>query len=173
MRNDFGAFLRFWILQGLTVFIVMLAPLSLWQSSSTSLNTTSLLGLGVFLLGLALETIADNQKSKFNKSNLTKSWIDVGVWRSSRHPNYLGEMMVWLGMYFFAFPSLVGKSALIAFGSPLYVILLLVFVSGIPIVEKAADKKWGNDKNYQKYKKEVPVLIPTPTSILRTKLYHA
>ena len=172
MRSSFWLFLRFWVLQGLTAFVVMLAALMLWQQNLTLLNPTSWLGLMVFVLGLVLEATADAQKAAFSQKNKSKKWIDVGVWRSSRHPNYLGEMMIWLGMYFFAYSSLKGASAALGLISPDFIIVLLCFASGIPILEKSSDKKWGEDKDYQRYKQEVPLLVPSPQSILRTMLYH-
>jgi steroid 5-alpha reductase family enzyme len=167
MRDDFGKFFRFWFFQGLTVFVVMATALALWNSANTKIDVLSYLGWIVFGLGLALEAIADFQKYRFSQHNTKKTWIDTGFWRISRHPNYLGEMMVWLGVYLFAFGSLSGLAKFAALASPLYIILILIFVSGIPLVETAADKRWGGNKDYEKYKKEVPVLVPSVSSLKR------
>ncbi len=168
MREHFFAFLRFWLLQGLSVFVVMLAASFAFKQAESTFAPLSYLGLGIFAAGLLIEATADAQKFRFSGNPANKDkWIDVGIWRKTRHPNYLGEMMVWTGVYLLVAPSLVGADSLWALLSPLYIICLLLFVSGIPLLEKAADKKWGSDKRYQTYKRQVPVLIPSFKSISR------
>lgn len=151
------------------MFVVLVASLLLWQESATSLTALSWLGLAIFITGLLLEATADYQKFLFKFSGKRKKheWIDEGVWRMSRHPNYLGEMMVWSGLYLFVLPSLSGTALYAGLISPLYIIALLLFVSGVPLLEKYADKKWGSQDAFKTYKKEVPLLIPTPRSIKR------
>ncbi|NDG30133.1 DUF1295 domain-containing protein, partial [bacterium] len=128
----------------------------------------SILGIVVFVKGLAIEATADMQKFIFNGKPKNKGkWIDEGIWRASRHPNYLGEMMVWIGMYLVVLPSLTGNQWAWALLSPIYIVTLLLFVSGVPLLEKSADKKWGTNPAYKKYKKEVPSVMPTPKSISR------
>lgn len=161
MRENFFKFLRFWLLQGVTVFVVLLGALEFMRVSSPQVTLLSWAGTLIFLTGLYMEAAADLQKWHFSQNPKNKGkWIESGIWAKSRHPNYMGEMMVWIGIYLFVLPSLVGQQWLIAFASPGYIILLLLFVSGIPMLEKSADAKWGNDKDYQAYKKRVPVLIP-------------
>jgi len=168
MREKFLPFLRFWLLQGATVFVVMLAALLGYTQKSPNINFISWVGVIVFLSGLLIEAIADAQKFRFNSNIKNKGqWIDVGIWRSSRHPNYLGEMMVWSGMYLLVVPSLNTTELLIALLSPMYIIGLLLYVSGIPLLEKSAQKKWGNQKEFNQYRDEVPVLIPSIHSIKR------
>jgi steroid 5-alpha reductase family enzyme len=161
MREHFFKFLRFWLLQGITVPIVLLAASLLMEESKSAVTTVSFIGIFVFAVGLVIEAVADAQKFIFsgNASNKDK-WIDTGIWRYSRHPNYLGEILVWTGVYVFCFPSLTSQSSLIAAISPLYIAVLLLFVSGIPLLEKSADKKWGGNKAYEAYKKRTPVLVP-------------
>ncbi len=161
MRNKPLVFLRFWLLQGATVYVVLLSSLLFMNTTHVSFGILSVLGLLVFFAGLVLESVADWQKWQFSLKKSNKgSWIDEGVWARSRHPNYLGEMLVWTGVYLYVAPSLTLGYALYALLSPAYIILLLLFVSGIPILEKAADARWGKDKSYQAYKRRVPVLIP-------------
>lgn len=168
MRDNFFKFLRFWVLQGVSVFVVLISSLIAWRAEETSLTNISWAGLALFIAGLLTEATADIEKFRFN-SNPTNAgkWIDMGLWRKSRHPNYLGEMSVWAGLFIFVLPSLDGWQALIALTSPLYIISLISFVSGIPLLEKSADERWGKDKDYQNYKKEVPVLIPSIKSLFR------
>jgi steroid 5-alpha reductase family enzyme len=168
MREDFLRFLKFWLLQGLSVWVIMLAALLGYTESSPRLTALSWVGLCVFGIGLFVESVADSQKRRFKDDPNNKGkWIDAGVWRMSRHPNYLGEMMVWVGLYLVVVPSLSFVPALVALLSPLYIITLLSFVSGIPLLEKSAQEKWGSQKEFQRYKSEVPVLIPTLRSLRR------
>jgi steroid 5-alpha reductase family enzyme len=168
MREKFFAFLQFWLLQGATVFVVMLAPLCVFQQKSVSVSAVAVIGAILFLLGVLLEATADAQKFRFNSDPSKKgSWIDEGIWRISRHPNYLGEMAVWTGMYIVATTVLSGISLFISALSPLFIYSLLLFVSGIPLLEKSATKRWGTDKKYIEYKLKVPVLIPSINSIKR------
>ncbi|HTB49177.1 MAG TPA: DUF1295 domain-containing protein [Verrucomicrobiae bacterium] len=167
MREDFWAFFRFWLYQGITVFAVLLASILLWERKTTVINGVAVAGMVLFAIGLLLESAADVQKYRFKQAGHSKTWIDSGVWRICRHPNYLGEILVWLGIYLFALPSLTTASKLLALISPLFIISILRFVSGIPLLEKSADQKWGTDKAYQAYKREVPLLLPTAASLRR------
>jgi steroid 5-alpha reductase family enzyme len=161
MRENPLKFIRFWLLQGVTVFLVLIGVLLFMEVKSPKVNLLSIFGVIVFLCGLAIEAIADLQKWQFSQNIKNKGkWIEIGLWGRSRHPNYLGEMLVWIGIYLYILPSLTGNDWLIALISPAYIIILLMFVSGIPLLEKSADKKWGNEKGYKEYKKRVPKLIP-------------
>lgn len=169
MRENFWLFLRFWLLQGLSVFVVMLAAVTGFGKQDTNLGYLVWSGAIIFAAGLVIEATADWQKYQFgnNPSNKNK-WIDQGIWRISRHPNYLGEMMVWIGVYLVVTPSLTSiPEVLIAVLSPLYIITLLMFVSGVPILERSADERWGKDKNFRSYKEQVPVLLPSIKSLKR------
>ncbi len=168
MRDHFLAFLKFWLLQGSTVFIVMLAPILGFEQKNSRISLLTLIGIAVFLLGLVIESVADAQKFRFNSHIINKGdWIDVGIWRASRHPNYLGEMLVWVGMYLVVASSLTSSGLLFALLSPIFIIVLIFFVSGIPLLEKSANSKWGKIQEFNKYKSEVPLLIPNIRSIKR------
>ena len=160
MRSSFVKFGRFWILQAVSVWVIMLSS-TLFFSNTSNLTALSLLGFIVWLIGVLIEGFSDFQKFKFSSNPKNKGkWIEEGLWKYSRHPNYLGEIMVWVGVYLFVFPSLLGLEVLVGLVSPLFITILLLFVSGIPILEKNSDKKWGNKKEYQEYKKRVGVIIP-------------
>ncbi len=168
MRENFIRFLRFWLLQGASVFVIMLAALAGYARVYSNIAVLSWIGIAVFSSGLLIESIADAQKFRFkNNAKHKGQWIDEGIWRASRHPNYLGEIMVWSGIYLVIASSLTTTSLLIALLSPLYILVLLLFVSGIPLLEKSAQKRWGDQKEYNKYKHEVPLLIPSFKSIKR------
>jgi len=161
MRENFVKFSRFWLLQGLTVWVLMLSAVLGFQTANRSW-TFVIAGAAVWLIGLAFETVADLQKYRFNDNPANSDkWIDVGLWRYSRHPNYFGEILVWLGVYIFVLASLTPWQALVASLSPIFITVLLLFVSGIPLLEKAADKKWGGQKEYVDYKRATSILIPS------------
>lgn len=162
MREVFTKFLGFWLLQGITVFIVLLAALNVWIDTPRDVNMLSYIGIAVFCFGLAVEAVADNQKAQFSKDPKNKGkWIATGLWSRSRHPNYFGEILVWIGMWMFSATVLTNVlTIIISFISPLFITFLLTRVSGIPLLEKSADERWGKDKAYREYKKQTPVLIP-------------
>ncbi len=164
MRNSFFAFGRFWLLQAVTSWLVMIpAILLFFGESRTSLTTLTVVGLGIALFGLIIEGVADWQKFRFSKRK-TGAWIEEGLWRYSRHPNYFGEMCMWIGIYIAVVEWLPDWQPFIALISPLLISALLLFVSGIPILERNADKRWGKQKAYQNYKKRTSVLVPLPNS---------
>ena len=113
-------------------------------------------------VGLVIETAADAQKSAFKgKQENRGRFIERGLWRYSRHPNYCGEMLVWWGLFVFAVPFLHGAAFAVVIG-PVFITLLLLFVSGIPLLEKSADKRWGGEPEYEAYKARTSVLVPRP-----------
>ncbi len=113
--------------------------------------------------GLAIEVTADLQKTAFRAdSRNSGSFIRTGLWSRSRHPNYFGEIVLWLGVFVVAAPALVGWQW-VALLSPVFVTLLLTRVSGVPLLEARADERWGGDAEYEAYKRNTPVLIPRVT----------
>jgi steroid 5-alpha reductase family enzyme len=160
-RNSFIRFGAFWTLQALTVWVVMLSSLLFFEANSDPIGWFALLGIVVWAKGLIIESIADLQKYNFTQDKANKGrWIDSRLWARSRHPNYFGEMLVWLGVYVFTVSALEGTEQIIAAISPVFITFLLLFVSGVPLLEKSADVRWGSDKKYQQYKKRTPLFIP-------------
>ncbi|MEM7362042.1 MAG: DUF1295 domain-containing protein [Bacteroidota bacterium] len=161
IRNSFIKFLGFFTLQGVTVFMVIFPCIYLFQQEEENLTLASMPGFVTYLLGIMIESIADHQKYRFRNDPKNKDkWIAHGLWHHSRHPNYFGEILVWTGLYLFAFPHLAHTHRMIGAASPLYIFCLLYFVSGVPMLEKSADKRWGKDPAYQDYKKRTSILIP-------------
>lgn len=120
-------------------------------------------GRGLYLAGFALEVVADQQKRTFRSDIANRgTFITTGLWSISRHPNYLGEIMLWWGVFLRAFPVLRERAAFVAAGavSPLFITFLLTKVSGIPLLERAAQKRWGTDIAYQAYKNSTAILLP-------------
>ena len=171
-------------------------------SSFATIAPADLPGFVLWTLGFGIEVIADWQKNVFNDNNRrtiradstnssrsqhseqitgpTTGWIDTGLWRYSRHPNYFGEILLWCGVAAMGIGSVVTTTSssmastaastdarpqpvteiILYVISPLFVSLLLLYVSGIPLLEDRADKKWGHIAAYQQYKRRTPVLIP-------------
>ena len=117
-----------------------------------------LVGSTFWIAGFILEVISDMQKRKFKKSN-GNGFITFGLWAYSRHPNYLGEIILWIGICIISIPSLQ-NAQFITLISPLFVYLLLTRISGINLLEEYADNKWGELESYQEYKKSTPILFP-------------
>lgn len=162
-RGNFINFLKFWVLQATTVWLVML-PFSVYITSPSDEGTLffTLTGIVLFSLGLLIESISDAQKFRYrSKLENNTHWVDTGLWKYSRHPNYFGEMLVWWGLFIVVTPSLRGLDWLTVLG-PLSITLLLLFVSGIPLLEKSADKKYGNNAEYLAYKESTSILFPLP-----------
>ncbi len=161
IRPSFWKFGRFWSLQGLSVWIIMIPSVYLIDAAPKSFKLLSIVGIIIWLIGLVIEAVADNQKASFTQKAANRDkWIETGLWKYSRHPNYLGEMMVWIGICLYALSYLTGWSAVVSLASPLWISGLLLFVTGIPTTEASADKKWGKLSAYQDYKKRVSVLVP-------------
>ena len=164
IKPSFIRFLNAWTIQGLWVtFTAATALVGITTLTRTDLDVFAIAGLLVWVFGFVFEVIADTQKSRFNANPDNKGkFIQTGVWSRSRHPNYFGEIVLWVGIAIIVIPVLQGWQW-IAMISPLFVTLLLTRVSGVPLLEKKADKKWGGQEDYEAYKKNTPVLVPRLT----------
>jgi steroid 5-alpha reductase family enzyme len=161
IKPSFIRFLNVWTIQGLWVTFTMAAALvAITTTNHKELDIFAITGFLVWVLGFSIEVVADAQKSRFSANPENKGkFIQTGLWSRSRHPNYLGEIVLWAGAALIALPVLRGWQW-IALISPIFVTLLLTRVSGIPLLEKKADQKWGGQTDYEAYKKSTPVLIP-------------
>lgn len=156
-------FFMAWTLQGLWVSFTLAATIAaLSTSAPKAFDVFVIIGVIIWAIGFALEVIADEQKRRFRSYPDNKGkFIQSGVWAWSRHPNYFGEIVLWIGMAIIAFPVLQGWQYFTLI-SPIFVFFLLTKVSGIPMLEESADKKWGGQEDYETYKENTPVLIPKP-----------
>jgi steroid 5-alpha reductase family enzyme len=160
MRRQFFPFLKFWLGQGFVAWLLLL-PVLFMLSRPSRITVLFFVGFIIWLFGYSIESIADLQKFRFKqKATNNGRWIDEGVWRYSRHPNYFGEISIWAGMYLLAFSSILPLERVIGLVSPLAIYITLRFISGVPILERSADKRWGTDPKYRKYKATTPLLIP-------------
>jgi steroid 5-alpha reductase family enzyme len=163
MRDDPLRFARFWLLQAITVAVVMLPVTYLLdRDDPPGIGAWSIAGAAVWLVGLLVEAIADAQKSAFKaKAENRDRFVASGLWRYSRHPNYFGEMLVWWGLFLYTVPVLHGAAFAVVAG-PVFITLLLLFVSGIPPLERSAEEKYGSDPAYREYKRRTSILVPLP-----------
>ena len=154
-------FLVTWTLQGTWVFLTAGAALAAIMTSNTApLGTVFYVGAAMWVLGFAVEVIADSQKSAFKADPANENkFITTGIWARAQHPNYFGEILLWAGVAVMALPSLSG-SAMIFLISPIFVAVLLTRISGVPLLRKTAGARWGDDPEYQAYLKNTPLLIP-------------
>ncbi|MDJ0320938.1 DUF1295 domain-containing protein [Pseudarthrobacter sp. PS3-L1] len=161
IKPNFVRFLNVWTVQGLWVTLTAGAAwIAIASSTRVSLDWVAVVGLVVWIIGFGIEAVADSQKRAFAADPQNKGkFISNGLWSKSRHPNYFGEIVLWLGVAIIALPVLEGWQW-VALVSPVFVALLLIKISGVPMLEKKADKKWGGQDDYEAYKKSTPVLIP-------------
>ncbi len=161
IKVDPTRFLVAWTLQGLWVLVTLACALVIITSQKQiGLDAWFWLGLTVWIVGFATEVIADQQKSAFRSNPANKDkFITTGLWAWSRHPNYFGEITLWTGIAIMTIPVLSGWQW-VCLISPVFVTLLLTKVSGIPLLTKKAQKKWGNDQDWQDYYNNTPALIP-------------
>lgn len=158
-------FFTAWTIQGLWVLLTSLVALSAITSvNQIEFGLMAYIGFAVWLIGMLIECIADYQKRAFKRASKQNNqeqtaFITSGLWSYSRHPNYLGEILLWIGVSIAALPILTAWQHIVLI-SPVFVILLLCKISGIPLLEAKAKKKWGDDPAYQAYKAKTPVLIP-------------
>lgn len=162
-RDNFPEFLKFWILQALAVWLVLF-PITVLLSVKLSapIGIVAVLGALLWLFGFLVEAIADRQKRSFRDRAENKGrWIDSGLWRYSRHPNYLGEVIQWWGLFAAAMSALPLSLAYVVLG-PIVITLLILFLSGVPILEKTAEEKYGANPEYQAYKKRTSLFLLLP-----------
>ena len=160
IKPNFTRFLMTWTLQGMWVSMCLLCVLTALSSySGVIMNSIFFIGLIVFILGLSIEIIADYQKTVFRRNIENKDkFITTGLWSLSRHPNYFGEILLWTGVAVMSISSLQGLQ-FITLISPIFVYILLVYISGIRILEDQAKKKWGDLDSFKKYLKNTPRLF--------------
>lgn len=161
IKPSFSRFLLTWTLQGLWVFLTAVCALTaLGNSGKVVLGLVGFIGIAIWVLGFAIEVISDTQKRKFRANPAKETpFITSGLWAYSRHPNYFGEVVLWIGIAIVVLPTLSGLQY-ITLISPIFVYLLLTKVSGIPLLEQRADARWSDNSDYIKYRDSTPVLFP-------------
>ena len=158
IKHSFSWFLMTFMLQGMWVFMCIFPALIVISSINSEINNYAIVGSIVWLFGFLFEIIADNQKSNFNKFNKGE-FISNGLWSITRHPNYFGEFILWLGITI-ASLGYIDNYKYVLLLTPIFVYLLLTRVSGVNLLEDIGEKRWGNSKEYQKYKEKTPLFFP-------------
>ena len=161
IKTSFSQFFMTWTLQGMWVFICSSAAfIAIANPTGVVINSVFIFGLVIFIFGFAVEVLADNQKTAFRSIPENKDqFINEGLWARSRHPNYFGEITLWSGITIMGISTFEGMNYLAIF-SPIFSYLLLVYVSGVRMLEYRGQKKWGHLDEYKNYKKNTPKLIP-------------
>ena len=158
IKPNFTRFFMTWTLQGMWVSMCLLCVITA-ISSGIITNSIFYIGLVIFIAGFAIEVVADNQKTVFRKNIANKDkFISTGLWAYSRHPNYFGEILLWFGIAIMSFSSLNGLQYLTLI-SPIFLYILLVYISGIRILENNGYKKWGHLESYKEYLQNTPRLF--------------
>ncbi|CAH1779485.1 unnamed protein product [Owenia fusiformis] len=176
-RTDCLRFAGFWTFQAFWVFTVSLpvifvnAPSSASKPNANIWTPMDIVGIVMFVIGLAVETVADMQKFNFRNNPDNKGkWCDVGLWKVSRHPNYYGELTLWWGMFIISTSILTGPQWTAVLG-PLFITAILLFLSGIPMLEKSSDERYSKNPDYLEYKQATSPLIPLPPSLYKKLNY--
>ena len=153
-------FFMTWTLQGTWVSICSACAITaISTTEGIIMNELFIIGVITFIIGFLIEVVADNQKTKFRSISDNKDkFIASGLWSYSRHPNYFGEISLWLGVAIISFSSLKGWQ-LITLISPIFTYILLVYVSGVRLLEARGKQKWGHLDSYKEYIKNTPTIF--------------
>jgi steroid 5-alpha reductase family enzyme len=163
IKQSFPRFLMAWTLQGLWVFLTLSAALAAMTGAHREpLGLLAWVGIWTWLAGFAVEAVADAQKRRFRRDPANEGrFITSGLWAWSRHPNYFGEIVLWIGIALIASEVLSGWQW-VTMVSPLFVILLLTRISGVPLLEAQAKRRWGDDPEYRAWRARTATLVPRP-----------
>ena len=160
-KKSFSKYLVWWTMSGLWVFLTTANALTLIINNK-KLDNKFLFYFGViiWIIGIVFEIVADEQKRRFRLDKNNKGlFICTGLWSVSRHPNYFGEIILWIGIAIISLPTLHGFQY-VTLISPVFIYFLLTRISGVNLLEDSADKKWGEQPEYIKYKKNTSILVP-------------
>lgn len=161
IKKQPSQFFMTWSLQGMWVSLCAMPAFIALSNQSSEASNLFLLGLLIFVIGFIFEVIADQQKSNFRAITENKDkFITTGLWAYSRHPNYFGEIMLWLGISIMCADFLIGNEIFASITSPLFTFVLLNYVSGVRLLELRGNKKWGTEEAYQAYQRKTPKLFP-------------
>ncbi len=150
------SYLQVFMLQGLFLFMILLPVLFINHQPASAPTALDLLGLSVWILGFFFEVVGDWQLAQFRKNKANKGKIiQTGLWRFTRHPNYFGEVTLWWGIFLYAAAVPGGFSTIVG---PLTITLLILFVSGVPLLER----KYADRADFQDYKRRTSIFLPLP-----------
>lgn len=148
------AFLNVFVLQGVLQYIIALPIILVNSTKSSELNILDYLGILIWIIGFFFEVVGDKQLKIFKSNPINKGKImKTGLWKYTRHPNYFGEATMWWGIFIIALSVNGGFAAII---SPILITLLLLFVSGVPLLEK----KYKNNQEFTEYARKTNKFFP-------------
>lgn len=153
----FGVKLAIWVTCAF-LYAFQTSPALFRMEHEVGQDIALIIGLIVMVTGLVLESIADIQKSAAKKRN-PKRFVDTGLFRMVRCPNYFGEMLFWTGVFVSGIPALTGALEWI-FALVGYLGIIYVMFSGARRLEIRQNKNYGNDPEYQAYVKRTPIMLP-------------
>lgn len=149
-----------WTMNSLWVFLTSLSMIVIFSSSQDNeFGLMQWLGLLIWVFGFLIEVVSDTQKNKFNKKN-KGAFIESGLWKYIRHPNYLGEIIIWFGIFVISINYINSIFTALSILSPIFVFILLRFLTGVPQLEQRGEEKWGKQEKYLKYKERTGILLP-------------
>lgn len=150
------SFFQVFMLQGLFLYLIALPAMFANLKADTSFGLLGVVGIAIWVLGFIFESVGDKQLAKFIKDPANKGKImQSGLWKYTRHPNYFGEVTMWWGIFVIALG--IPNAAYTIIG-PLTITTLILFVSGVPLLEK----RYQGNAEYETYKKKTSVFIPLP-----------
>lgn len=153
-----NSYFRIFVLQAALATLVSIGVIHIMFSPEQGLGVWSAVGVIVWIVGFIFESVGDWQLRQFVRNPKNKGKLmSKGLWRYTRHPNYFGEATMWWGVFIIALDTPYGW---VAIATPLIITYLLLFISGVPLAEKALSKKPG----WKEYKKKTSLFIPTPPS---------
>lgn len=156
------AFFKVFLLQSVLNYLiglpVILTNLQIGYINSSLSSLVLIIGVTIFMIGFIIESLADYQLKKFKNDSKNKGKIlTSGLWKYSRHPNYFGESLLWIGIFIVSQAQL-SLFSLIGIISPILITLFVRYVSGVPILER----RYKDNLEYQEYAKKTAIFIPLP-----------
>ncbi|XP_013409993.1 uncharacterized protein LOC106173404 isoform X2 [Lingula anatina] len=177
-RDSCLRFAGFWTFQAMWVFTVSLpvifinAPGTKEKAPADEFKAVDIIATVVWTIGLLIETFADFQKFNFRDNPDNKGrWCDYGLWKCSRHPNYFGELVIWWSVFVIS-TSILRYGQWAAILSPVFITFIILFLSGIPLLEQKADERYKGNADYVEYKLNTSPLVPLPPSFYRSIPRH-
>jgi steroid 5-alpha reductase family enzyme len=145
---------QIYLLQGVLLFLIVSPVLMINRTAGSALGLLDLLGIAIWIFGFYFESVGDKQLAQFIKNPENKGkLLETGLWRYTRHPNYFGEITQWWGIWILSLASPLGWLAIIG---PITITILIVKISGIPLLEK----KMQDNPAFADYAKRTNKLIP-------------
>lgn len=159
IREKKSSFTKFWVWQWIVIFLLLVPVVLMFSNDTPGFFRYTFLWIGLATWGILLETLADWQKFRFKQQYPTR-WCNTWVRAKLQYPNYLWEILVWIGIYLICLSSLTWTQIVLWFISPFAITRLLLFVTWIPPLEREHQKKWWDEKEWRNYISTTPKLLP-------------